>query len=209
MSSRLKLFLNNNKLEVGLDEVARGCLLGRVYAAAVVWNPYLEKEYKIKLPNIKDSKKIKPDERQRIRKFIEDYAIDWSVAWVSEREIEEINIRNASMKAMHLALDKLVVKPEHILVDGNYFKEYLDIPYTCIIKGDNKYISIAAASILAKTHRDDYLEELVNNNPELEKYDLRKNSAYGTKSHIKAIKKFGITEFHRKTFGICKEYSNN
>jgi len=204
--SKLKLFLEANKLEVGVDEVARGCLAGRVYAAAVIWNPYLENIWNIKLPDIKDSKKLKPAKRQEIRQFIEHYAIDWAVGWVGEREIEKINIRNASIKAMHKALDKLIVHPEHILVDGNYFKEYQNISHSCIIKGDNKYISIAAASILAKTHRDDYLEDLINNNSELEKYNWRKNSAYGTKNHLKVIKEYGITSYHRKTFGICKKY---
>ena len=204
--SKLKLFLEANLLEVGVDEVARGCLAGRVYAAAVIWNPYLENIWNIKLPDIKDSKKLKPTKRQEIRQFIEYYAIDWAVGWVDEREIEKINIRNASIKAMHIALDKLIVRPDHILVDGNYFKEYQKISHSCIIKGDNKYISIAAASILAKTHRDDYLEDLINNNPKLEKYNWRNNSAYGTKTHIKAIEKYGITSYHRKSFGICKKY---
>jgi len=212
MVTRLKPFLKPNVLEVGLDEVARGCLIGRVYAAAVVWNPYIEQmlEHNTKISgmidSIRDSKKVKPDKRKELAKFIENYSIACSVAWVDEREIDKINIRNASLKAMHLALDKLPLKPQHLIVDGNAFNDYNDIPHTTVIKGDDKYISIAAASILAKTYRDEYLMRLVDDNPSFEVYDLRNNSGYGTKNHLNAIKKYGITHYHRKTFGICKKY---
>ena len=202
----LNHFLKSDTLEVGLDEVARGCLAGRVYSAAVIWNPYLEELYDVKIPNITDSKKLSPKKRENCRKFIETYAVDYGIGWVDEKEIDEINIRNASVEAMHRALNNLTVKPEHILVDGNFFKNYNDLDYTCIVKGDTKYFSIAAASILAKTHRDEYFNNLIDNNPSYEKYQWRKNNSYGTKEHIEAIKKYGITDIHRKTFGICKNY---
>jgi ribonuclease HII len=201
----LKRYHTINKLEVGVDEVARGCLVGRVYAAAVIWNPKLE-FFEIKIPDIKDSKKLNKKKRKELRTFIEKYAIEYSIGWVDEKEIDEINIRNATYKAMHIALDKLKNKPDLILVDGNYFPKYKDIDFECIIKGDNQYLSIAAASILAKTYRDEYIDELIEQNPELEKYNWSKNSGYSTKDHINSIKKYGITDYHRKTFGICKTY---
>ena len=205
-------YLKPDVLEVGLDEVARGCLVGRVYAAAVIWNPSLEnivghgKKVTKMIDNIRDSKKLKPARRKKLAKFIENYAISYSVAWVDEKEIDIINIRNASFKAMHLALDKLPMKPDNIIVDGNAFEKYEDIEHTCIVKGDDKYLSIAAASILAKTYRDKYLMNLVKKNPIYKVYDWKNNSAYGTKKHLTAIRKYGITPHHRKTFGICKDY---
>lgn len=210
MVTRLKPFLKPNVLEVGLDEVARGCLIGRVYAAAVVWNPDIEHivGYNPKISgmidSIRDSKKIKPEKRKELAKFIENYSIACSVAWVDEREIDKINIRNASLKAMHLALDKLPLTPQHLIVDGNAFNDYNDIPHTTVIKGDDKYISIAAASILAKTYRDEYLMKLVDDNPSFEVYDLRNNSGYGTKNHLNAIKKYGITHYHQKHLVFVK-----
>lgn len=203
----LKHFLKAGVLEVGLDEVARGCLAGRVYAAAVIWNPYLEKQFKYKIPNITDSKKLTHEKRVKYRNFIEKYAVDYGVGWVDEKEIDKINIRNASMKAMHIALDNLNFKPEHIIVDGNYFADYKNIPYECVVKGDSKYYSIAAASILAKVYRDEYLARLIDCEPELEKYGWRKNNSYGSQEHLDAINKYGITKYHRQTFGICKKYA--
>ena len=210
-TSKLQYFFKKNILEVGVDEVARGCLVGRVYAAAVIWNPSIKEVWKVDVPNIRDSKKCSPEERQTLRKFIEKYSIDWGVGWVDEKEIDKINIRNATFKAMHKALDQLMISPENILVDGNSFVSYPfkskdPIPHNCIIKGDNKLISIAAASILAKTYRDDYINQLLIDNPDYLKYKWDKNNGYCTKEHIAAIKNYGLTPYHRKTFGICKKY---
>ena len=203
----LKHFFKKNIIEVGVDEVARGCLAGRVYAAAVIWNPNFENKTGIKIPDIKDSKKLKPELRREYAEFIKAYADDYGIGWVDEKEIDEINIRNAAFKAMHKAIDNLkTVKPEFILVDGNGFNKYNNLEHECIVKGDNKYLSIAMASILAKTSRDNYIKELVENNPYLNRYEWLDNNSYGTKKHLDAIRKYGITKYHRKTFGICKDY---
>ena len=211
--TRLLRFLKPNILEAGIDEVARGCLVGPVVAAAVIWNPELENIFNIKIPDIKDSKKLKPEIRKQYSDFIKSYALDYNIAFVSEKEIDNINILNATFKAMHKAISGLTIQPEHLIIDGNSFKPFIsdsfnkEIDYTTVIKGDDKYLSIACASILAKVARDEYIYNLVDNEPSLEKYGWKKNNAYGTKDHIDAIKKHGITEHHRKTFGICKEYS--
>lgn len=218
--SRLNLFFQKNVLEVGIDEAGLGPLFGRCYAAAVIWNPDLEliwentprlKYISSMIDKIKDSKKIKASQRHEIAEFIKNYAIDYQIIFSDERTIEEINIRNANFKNMHKALDNLKIKAQHIIVDGNSFPEYYypsdtssQIPHTCIVKGDNKYISIAAASILAKTSRDDYILDLVKQYPDLEKYGLKNNFGYATPKHIKAIKTYGPSQYHRKTFGICK-----
>jgi len=202
-----------NILEAGIDEVARGCLAGPVVAAAVIWNPELEKILNINIPNIKDSKKLKPTVRKEYSEFIKSYALDYNIAFVSEKEIDDVNILNATHMAMHKAINGLTIKPEHLIIDGNSFKpfaydsfnKYLD--YSTVIKGDNKYLSIACASILAKVARDEYIYNLVDNDKNLEKYGWKTNNAYGTKDHIDAIKKYGITKHHRKTFGICKEFA--
>ena len=155
---------------------------------------------------IKDSKKLKKNHRKVIKNYIEEYALDYSVSWCCEKEIDKNNIRQATFISMHKALDKLVIKPDLILVDGDSFIKYKDINHKCIIKGDSKITSISAASILAKVYHDNYIEELVNNNDFLLRYDLNNNMGYGTKKHIESIKKYGITKYHRKTFGICKNY---
>ena len=156
---------------------------------------------------IKDSKKLKPLEREHLKSYIETFALDYSVGWASQDEIDNFNIRNANFMAMHRALDKLTLRPEHLIVDGDDFKIYNTIPHKCIIKGDDKYTSIAAASILAKVYHDTYIKDLVKAHPDLNKYDLLSNMGYGTNKHISAIKKFGISPYHRKTFGICKNYN--
>ena len=202
------------KTLAGVDEAGRGSLVGPVYAAAVIWNPLVKDVWDVEVPNIRDSKKCSAEERQELRKFIEKYSIDWGIGWVDEKEVDKINIRNATFKAMHKALDQLIITPENILVDGNSFPSYPfrsdnPLPHTCIIKGDNKLISIAAASILAKTYRDDYINQLLEENPDYLKYKWDKNNGYSTKEHVDAIEKYGLTPYHRTTFGICKKYKNN
>ena len=193
-----------NIIEVGLDEVARGCMFGRVYSAAVIWPEDYEED-----PNyiIKDSKKLSKKKREELYHYIIDTAIDWNVNYIENDEIDKLNILQATMKSMHTNLDNLLIDVDHILVDGTNFNSYNKIPHTCVPKGDDKYYSIAAASILAKVEHDWYIEDLCKKNPELhEKYDLLNNMGYGTKNHMDNIKKYGISEYHRKSFGICKNY---
>lgn len=205
----MKNFYLDNTLEVGLDEAGRGPLFGRVYVGAVIIPP----DETFNQPFIKDSKKLSERKRLMAYDFIKENAIDYTSFYYDEKKIDEINIFKATYEGMHKALDKLLVKPEHILVDGIHFPIYTTsentiLPYTCVESGDSKYRSIAAASIIAKVERDKYIQELCNKNPYLnEKYDLLKNKGYGTKNHIEGIKTHGITEWHRKTFGICKNYS--
>ena len=193
-----------NIIEVGLDEVARGCMFGRVYTAAVIWPQDYSED-----PNyiIKDSKKLSKKKREELYHYITNTALDWNVNYIENDEIDKINILQATMKSMHTNLDNLLIDVDHILVDGTNFNQYSNVPYTCVPKGDNKYYSIAAASILAKVEHDWYIEKLCEEYPELnEKYDLLSNMGYGTKTHMENIKKYGISEFHRRSFGICKEF---
>ena len=205
--------VNNDKetdvLCAGVDEVARGCLFGRVYAAAVIWRDSSDLDkllniLRIKNIKLKDSKKLSRKDREFLRYYIENLSLDYSVGWCDSGEVDSLNISNATFKSMHKALDKLTIIPEMILVDGNRFKKYKDIEHECIIKGDSKITSISAASILAKVYHDQYIIDLIKKHPELKKYDLHSNMGYGTKKHLDAIKKHGITKYHRKTFGICK-----
>ena len=204
----LKRFKNYNKIEAGVDEVGRGCLLGRVYASSVIMpQTFRDDIYK----QIKDSKKLSEKKRNYLADYIKDIALDWGISYCEADTIDEINIFNSSHMAMHKSLDKLNINLDNILVDGKYFKEYSDkkddyINYECITNGDNIYLSIAAASILAKVERDNYIKDLVKNNNYLEKYDLLNNKGYGTKKHLEAINNYGISPFHRLTFGICKRY---
>ena len=193
-----------NIIEVGLDEVARGCMFGRVYTAAVIWpEDYIEDPNYI----IKDSKKLSKKKREELYYYIIDTALDWNVNYMENTEIDKLNILQATMKSMHTNLDNLLIDVDHILVDGTNFNPYNKTPHTCIVKGDDKYYSIAAASILAKVEHDWYIEELCKKKPELnEKYDLLNNMGYGTKNHMDNIKKYGISEYHRRSFGICKNY---
>jgi len=188
---RLRNFYQNNLLEAGCDEAGRGALAGPVYAAAVILPE------KFSHPLLNDSKKMTAGEREEVKIYIEKNAIAFSVASVSEREIDQINILQASIKAMHLALEKLSIQPEFILIDGNRFRAYKNVKHQCIIEGDAKYKSIAAASVLAKTYRDDFMK-LINSNFPL--YGWDQNKGYGTPHHRSAIKEFGRTEFHRQTF---------
>ena len=181
------------KVEAGCDEAGRGCLAGSVYAAAVI----LPEGYQNELLN--DSKQLTEKRRYELREIIERDAVAWAVGIVTPEEIDRINILNASILAMHRALDQLKVRPEAIIVDGNRFKKYKDLPHTTIVKGDGKYLSIAAASILAKTYRDDYMNQLAEEYPQ---YDWKSNKGYPTKKHRDAIRQYGITPYHRKTFNM-------
>ena len=198
-----------NLLEVGVDEVARGTLAGPVYAAAVILPREIEEEPPYIL---RDSKKLNRVKRNALREYIEANAIDFSVASVDNNKIDKINILNASHLAMHKALDGLNVVPEFLLVDGNKFDPYFTsdgelIEHKCFVGGDDLFHSISAASILAKVYHDDYIDELLERQPELKVYEWDRNMCYGTKGHLDAIKTFGISEYHRKTFGICKKFA--
>ena len=181
------------KIEAGCDEAGRGCLAGSVYAAAV----FLPDDYQNDLLN--DSKQLTEKRRYQLREIIQRDAIAWAVGIVTPEEIDKINILNASILAMHRALDQLMIRPEAIIVDGNRFKPYQQIPHTTIVKGDGKYLSIAAASILAKTYRDDYMNHLAEEYPQ---YDWLSNKGYPTKKHREAIKQYGITPYHRKSYNL-------
>ena len=181
------------KIEAGCDEAGRGCLAGSVYAAAVI----LPDGYQNELLN--DSKQLTEKKRYQLREIIEHDAVAWAVGIVTPEEIDKINILNASILAMHRALDQLKVRPEAVIVDGNRFKKYKDLPHTTIVKGDGKYLAIAAASILAKTYRDDYMNQLAQEYPQ---YDWLSNKGYPTKKHREAIKQFGITPYHRRSYNL-------
>ncbi len=188
------MLLNNyypGKTEAGCDEAGRGCLAGPVFAAAVV----LPDDFKNELLN--DSKKLTEKQRDGLRKVIEKEALSWAVATVNAQEIDDINILNASFLAMHRAIEKLNITPDYLLIDGNRFKPYKKIPHHCIIKGDGKYLSIAAASILAKTHRDEFMKKIDIEYPD---YLWKKNKGYPTLQHKMAIQKHGFTPYHRRTF---------
>ena len=200
----LKAHYYEGKIEAGCDEAGRGCLAGSVYAAAVI----LPEDYQNELLN--DSKQLTEKRRYELREVIERDAIAWAVGIVTPDEIDKINILNASILAMHRALDQLKVRPEAIIVDGNRFKPYYEggersevrgerIPYSTIVKGDGKYLSIAAASILAKTYRDDYMNRLAEEYPQ---YDWLSNKGYPTKKHRDAIRQYGITPYHRKSYNL-------
>ncbi|MDC1392348.1 ribonuclease HII [Flavobacteriaceae bacterium] len=184
-------------LEAGTDEAGRGCLAGPVTAAAVIFPSNTN------LPLLNDSKKMTEKQRYALRPEIEKQAIAFAIAHVYQDEIDIINILNASIKAMHLALEQLSPKPIHIVVDGNRFKPFKEIPFDCIIKGDGKYQNIAAASVLAKTYRDEYMTLLDFKHPE---FGWKKNKGYPTKSHREAIKIFGITKHHRVSFQLLPKY---
>jgi ribonuclease HII len=196
----LKSFYQKNTLEAGCDEAGRGCLAGPVYAAAVI----LPKDYKNK--NLNDSKQLSEKQRDILRLEIEKEALSWAVAQLDNLVIDEINILNASIQAMHLAVKKLGKKPEFLLIDGNRFKNYENIPHQCIIKGDGKYMSIAAASILAKTHRDEFMKQLHEQFPE---YNWAQNKGYPTRDHKDAINLHGITSYHRKSFNLNEQLKLN
>lgn len=186
-------YLHSDIIEAGCDEAGRGCLAGSVYAAAVI----LPSDFRNELLN--DSKQLTERQRYALREVIEREALAWAVGVVTPEEIDRINILKASFLAMHRAIDQLAVRPQHLLIDGNRFTPFPDIPHTTIVKGDGKYLSIAAASILAKTYRDDYMNRLAEDYPQ---YDWRNNKGYPTRKHRAAIAEYGPTPYHRKTFNL-------
>lgn len=192
----LTKFYQTNVLEAGCDEAGRGCLAGPVYAAAVI----LDKHKRIKY--LDDSKKLTHSQREELRFEIEEKALAWAVASFTNEEIDQVNILKASFLSMHKAIDNLAIKPQHLIIDGNRFIPYPNLTHTCIVKGDAKFQSIAAASILAKTHRD---ELMLKYHAEFPNYAWNENKGYGTLKHRAAIEKHGITPYHRKTFRLLKE----
>lgn len=215
--------IENNNAEIGVDEAGRGPMLGRVYSAAVI----LPATGDFKHEWMKDSKRFHSEKKiKEMANYIKENAISWGIGYSTEEEIDFHNIKVATHLAMHKAIKSIMDKHKesnkelkyHILVDGNDFKIFnivdiergmIQIPHTCIIGGDNKYTTIAAASILAKVARDEYIDKLCEEDNTLEeRYDLKKNKGYGTKLHMEGIKKFGISKYHRKTFGICKDYTS-
>ena len=194
----LPFFQSIDTIECGVDEAGRGCLCGAVVAAAVILPSNFSNQ------TLNDSKQLTPKQRQELRLIIEKEALAFGVGFVSNEEIDEINILNASFLAMQRAVEKLKTKPELLLIDGNRFRSDLNIPYKCIIKGDATYQSIAAASILAKTYRDEYMDALAKEYPN---YNWQRNKGYPTKEHRQAIKQFGISPYHRKTFNLYGELS--
>lgn len=187
----LQGFMHQDLMEAGCDEAGRGCLCGPVACAAVILPP------DFKCEDLDDSKKLSEKKRKELRPFIEQNALAWAVVMVSPQEIDEINILNASIEGMHRALAKLEITPQHILVDGNRFKPFRNIPHTTVVKGDATFMSIAAASILAKTHRDALMEKLAEDFPD---YGWEINKGYPTKAHKEAITRLGLTPHHRLTF---------
>lgn len=186
-------YMNSGVVEAGCDEAGRGCLAGAVYAAAVVLPPDFRNEL------LNDSKKLTEKQRYALRPLIEEAALAWAVGVVTPQEIDRINILNASFLAMHRAIEQLRVAPQHLLIDGNRFKPYPGIAHTCVVKGDGKYEAIAAASILAKTYRDDYMNRLHEQYPV---YAWDRNKGYPTKAHRAAIRQYGPSPYHRRTFNL-------
>lgn len=193
---KLKSYYLENTIEVGTDEAGRGCLAGPVVAAAVILPNNFEH------PLLNDSKQLTEKQRVILRPIIEENALDFGVSFISEKRIDEINILQASILAMHIAIEKMNTIPKHIIVDGNKFNPFKDIPYTTIVKGDAKYLSIAAASVLAKTYRDEFMEEI---DLEFPSYFWKRNKGYPTKQHRDAIREFGATKYHRKSFRLLPE----
>ncbi|MCG8182938.1 ribonuclease HII [Tenacibaculum piscium] len=192
----LQLKYSQHLLETGTDEAGRGCLSGPVVAAAVILPENFKHDF------LNDSKQLSEKKREELRPYIEKYAISYAVAFVNHQEVDEINVLQASITAMHRAIAQLSPQPEFIIVDGNKFNPYQEIPHETIVKGDAKFMSIAAASILAKTYRDEYMAKIHQEYPQ---YNWQKNKGYPTKEHREAIREFGITPFHRKTFKLLPE----
>jgi ribonuclease HII len=200
-------FRKINVIEVGVDEVGRGCLFGPVTSGAVIWPPDLDNETTRRL--IRDSKELTEPQREEAYAYILENAISWGIASLDNNEIDRTNILRAAIKTMHMAIDNTYINPQHIIADGNSFNIYTDrkgepVNHTTVIKGDNKYYSIAAASIIAKVTRDREMIKLEQDYPELAKYGIGSNKGYGAAVHNEAIKKYGLTAWHRKSFGPCK-----
>ena len=196
LSVMLKKFFKKGLIEAGCDEAGRGCLAGPVFAASVILPD------NFRHPLLNDSKQVTEEDRNKLRPVIEKKAVAWAVAMVDHTEIDRINILKASFKAMHMAIDQLTTRPELLLIDGHIFSPYFGIVHQCVIQGDATYASIAAASILAKTHRDEYMLKLHEKYPH---YGWNDNKGYGTAHHRKQINEIGLSPYHRKTFGICNE----
>lgn len=189
------IYQNDDEVVVGIDEAGKGCMIGPVFAAAVIWDKNVD------ALSIKDSKKLSRKKRAVIREYIEQHAIAYGVGSATNKEIDDINISNATFLAMHRALDNMNYVFDRILVDGNRFKPYKCNAHTCIVGGDNKYVNIAAASILAKEYHDDWIKHTFEHDT---KYDLMNNKGYGTKKHLEAIREFGVTDYHRISY--CKKF---
>lgn len=205
MSKSLLNYFESDRLECGIDEAGLGCLFGRAYVAAVIWNPEIE-------PHkwLNDSKKVTPRRREFLYDYIMENALDYSVYYIEPGSIDTYNILSAKLYGMHRAVDKLNIVPDHILVDGDQFNKYYSkqfkqyIPHTTIVEGDSKYTAISAASILAKVSRDRYIEKLCQEYPILSKqWSINTNKGYGTSKHLDGILEYGITDQHRRTFGVC------
>ena len=194
--TKLLPFFKENTIEAGCDEAGRGCLAGPVVAAAVILPADFDNEL------LNDSKKLTEKQRKELKPIIEKEALAYAVEAVSNTEIDEVNILNASFLAMNRSIQKLKIQPQHLLIDGNRFRPQTNIPYTCMIKGDGRFLSIAAASVLAKTYRDDFMEKIHEEFPD---YSWDKNKGYPTKKHREAIKIFGVTKYHRKSFRLLNE----
>jgi len=194
--SKLLPYFKEGVLEAGCDEAGRGCLAGPVFAAAVILPPDFENDL------LNDSKKLTEKQRYELRPIIEKEALAWAVEAVDNNEIDEVNILNASFLAMNRAVQKLVVQPEHLLIDGNRFRPQTNIPFACMIKGDGRFLSIAAASVLAKTYRDDFMLKIHNEFPD---WEWETNKGYPTIKHRAAIVKYGISKYHRKSFKLLNE----
>ena len=196
MKNKLLPYFEEGRVEAGCDEAGRGCLAGPVFAAAVILPPGFENEL------LNDSKKLTEKQRYLLRPVIEENAVAFAVGIATNEEVDHINVLNASFLAMHRAVDGLKLKPEHLLIDGNRFKVYPNIEHTCVVKGDGKYYSIAAASVLAKTYRDDFMNRIADEFPH---YQWMQNKGYPTQAHRDAIHKFGICKYHRKTFRLLPD----
>ncbi|WP_299161117.1 ribonuclease HII [uncultured Tenacibaculum sp.] len=192
----LKLNYSGVTLEAGTDEAGRGCLSGPVVAAAVILPDNFQHDF------LNDSKQLSEKKRQLLRPYIEEHALAYAVSFVEHEEVDEINVLQASITGMHRSIEQLSPQPEFIIIDGNKFKPYKETPHQTIVKGDAKFMSIAAASVLAKTYRDEYMEKI---HKEFPQYNWKKNKGYPTKEHRNAIREFGITPYHRKTFKLLPE----